>query len=224
MRWPILTCLWLIAGTGLALHADAAAREAVCIVCQVREGATHAEPVRATRMHEGREVAFCSEGCAKAFEADPMAFLAPPAGPEVLPEFTLTTLDGGAVPRDSLTGRLLLLDFWATWCAPCRKSMPDLQTLHTRHGARGLDVIGVSIDAKGPGVVKRFLSKRPFTYRMLMDTGERPLWEALGVRTIPAAFLVDGEGRIVERWLGRAPTLEQLERALEGRLPVAARP
>lgn len=212
----------LLAGIVLPSLADAASREALCLVCQVREGATHLEPVKATRMHEGRAYAFCSEGCAKAFDLDPAAFIAPPAGPAELPEFTLVTLDGKPVGRAALLGRLTLIDFWATWCLPCRKSMPELQTLHERHGARGLDVVGVSIDEKGASAVKKFLKGKPFTYRMLMDSSDAPLWEALGVQSIPAALLVDPEGRIVERWLGRAPTLEQVEQALEGRLPVAA--
>lgn len=224
MRLLRLMSFVFLAILGLADVTSAAARQAICLVCQVREGATHLEPVKATRMHEGREYTFCAEGCARAFELDPAAFLTPPSGPSELPEFKLATLDGRPVDRAALAGRLTLLDFWATWCLPCRKSMPDLQSLHARYGASGLEVIGVSIDEKGVGAVKKFLKGKPFTYRMLMDASDKPLWEALGVKSIPAAFLVDAEGRIVDRWLGRAPTLEQLEKALEGRLPVAAKP
>jgi len=224
MRTLRTLVLVLLASIGLTAPLSAAAREALCIVCQVREGATHLEPVKATRMHEGREYTFCSEGCAKAFTLDPAAFIAPPAGPAALPDFQLTTLEGKPVDRASLAGGLVLLDFWATWCLPCRKSMPDLQTLHEKHGGKGLEVIGVSIDEKGAGTVKKFLKGKPFTYRMLLDSADQPLWETLGIQSIPAAFLVDGEGRILERWLGKAPTMEQLERAVGARLASDASP
>lgn len=208
--------LLLVLGLGWAtvVGAAEAAREAVCIVCAVREGTTHAEPVRATRTHDGREYAFCSERCAREFAADPAAFV-PPAFPRPAPAFAFTTLDGRAVSLDSLRGRPVLLDFWATWCAPCVKSMPELEAVHRRWAARGLTVLGVSIDEGGDALVRKFVAKRKVTYPIAVDAAQDPVWAAYRVKSVPAAFLIDGEGRIVAQWTGRGVDVKDLEARLE---------
>lgn len=211
--------LWtLLAAAILAIAAlaplDAHAAKAMCRVCVVAHGESEEEEVVATRTHQGREYGFCSQTCAEAFDADPAAYVLPEL-PRPAPAFSVTGLDGRPVTRESLRGRVVLLDFWATWCAPCRKSMPELQALHDRYRARGFTVLGVSIDEGGPAKVKKFVRGK-YTYPIAMDSETAPAWEAYRVKAVPAAFLIDRDGRIVAQWTGRfaAAELEQKLAAL----------
>lgn len=216
----VLLAAWF-ATTGVALprHALAATPErALCRVCHVREGTNEEEPVRAVRTHAGIEYGFCTEKCAEAFDADPEAYL-PPVFPRPAPAFALEDLAGRPVSTDSLAGRVVLVDFWATWCVPCRKSMPELQGLHDRYGARGFTVLGISIDEYGPAKVRKFVKARSITYPIVIDSAEAPAWERYRVKTIPAAFLLDHRGRIVAQWTGAVPDTAEIARRLEGLLP-----
>lgn len=197
----------------------AAAKQAICLVCQVNGGETEPEAVKATRQHEGKEYGFCSLKCAKAFDADPAAYV-PPVFPRAAPEFALTGLDGSLVSKSQLQGSVVLLDFWATWCVPCTRSMPELEALHSKYAARGFKVVGVSIDegASAPAKVKKFLRARGITYPIAIDSGKAPVWDAYRVKAVPAAFLLDREGRIIAQWTGAPPDLRQLESKLESLL------
>ncbi len=186
--------------------AHAAAREMVCT--------THPEPVRATRTREGVEYGFCSERCAREFDADPFAFIPAPL-PRPAPAFAVRDLDGRKVTLDSLRGRVVLLDFWATWCAPCVKSMPELEALHRKHAARGLTVLGVSTDEGGLEPVRKFVQARKVSYPIALDDERAPAWAVYRVKAVPSAFLIDRGGNIVAQWTGAAPKRKELEAKLE---------
>ena len=111
----------------------------------------------------------------------------------------------------------MLLDFWATWCAPCVKSMPELQSVHAKYAARGFAVVGVSIDEGAPAAakVKKFITARRVTYPIAIDSAKSPAWEAFAVKAVPAAYLLDREGRIVAQWTGAPADMAQLEAKLE---------
>lgn len=208
-----LTLLVLLAAAVPTLAV--AAETALCRVCAVKEGATEPETVRAWRTHEGTRYGFCSEACAKAFDADPAAYV-PASGPTPAPALTATLLDGRAIGWKDYAGKPVLLDFWATWCAPCRKSMPELQALHEKWSARGLVVLGLSIDeSKDAAKVKKFVASRKLGYPIAMDAARGPTWERFRVQSVPATFLVDAEGRVVARWLGAAPRPDDVERELQ---------
>ena len=195
----------------------AAPATAICMVCKVKHGEAEAEPVKATRAHDGQSYGFCSEACAKEFRTDPLAYL-PPVFPREAPAFALTDLAGATLSLESLKGRVVLLDFWATWCVPCRRSMPALQALHTRFRARGLTVLGVSIDEKADAKVRKFVQERAFTYPISIDAGANPAWQAYRVKAIPAAYLIDRDGKVVAQWTGTAPSLDELEARIHGLL------
>lgn len=121
---------------------------------------------------------------------------------QVLPEFDAVYLDG----EPSRDYKLLLIDFWATWCAPCRIEFPHLNKLHEAYGKRGLEVLGLT---KEPvAVVQAFLPKVDIRYK-LGAGGSRPLQSALGIKAIPYAVLVDKDRKII--WRGQSTGLSDTE-------------
>jgi len=92
------------------------------------------------------------------FDADPAAYL-PPALPRPAPSFALKNLKGEPVVLENYRGQAVLLDFWATWCKPCVKSMPALQKLHEQFAAKGFSVAGISTDENGRKAVEPFIKK-----------------------------------------------------------------
>jgi len=192
----------------------AAPGKATCLVCKVMKGEAEEEPIKAKRSYEGKGYGFCSEKCAKAFEADPAAYV-PPTFPRRAPSFALKDLAGKPISTESLKGKVVLLDFWATWCVPCRKSLPELQALHQKHAGRGFSVVGVSIDEGDPAKVKKFVTAKEITYSVAVDSDENPAWKSFHVKAVPAAYLIDREGRIVAHWTGAPANRKELEMKLE---------
>ncbi len=135
------------------------------------------------------------------------------------PNHTVQSLAGDEVSLDSLRGRAVLVNLWATWCLPCRAEMPELAALHERYKVDGLVVVGVSVDDRsGADRVRAFVSERAIPFEIWMDPEGR-MADSLRVRALPATFLVDKEGRIVlrrdEAITGEDPLLERaIERAL----------
>lgn len=215
-----IAALALLALT-LAPTLATAAEKAICHVCRVHHGESEPEPVKATRTYQGVEYGFCSEQCAKTFDADPAAYV-PSTGPKPAPPLDIRGLDGKPITWDSLRGKVVLVDFWATWCMPCRKSMPELQKLHESLAGRDAVILGVSIDEDGAKKVKRFLGgKQKYTYPMALDSEDDPTWVRFGVKAIPAAFLVDAQGRIVQQWTGLVK-VDEVREAMERALDAAA--
>ncbi|HMB70527.1 MAG TPA: redoxin domain-containing protein [bacterium] len=211
--------LLLIAAAGPA-RAEAP-EKAVCRVCEMR-GAMHgAEKVAASRTYEGKDYHFCSDKCAEAFDAFPAGYAVHPL-PRPAPQAVLTTTEGEEITLGATGDGVVLVDFWATWCAPCKKAMPELERLHRELEPRGFGVVGVSID-EDAGAVEKFLRKNELGYPTAIDSPESPTWYAYSVAAIPAMFLIDGEGRIVGEWRGaidmgtvRERVEELLGRADEG--------
>jgi peroxiredoxin/YHS domain-containing protein len=189
-------------------------KEAICVVCQLTEGATKPEKVVATSEHQGTAYYFCAKKCKEEFDADPAAYL-PPVLPRPAPDFALNNLAGEKVALENFRGKIVLLDFWATWCKPCVKSMPALQKLHDRFASKNFTVLGVSTDEDGKKKVEPFIKKHKIAYPILLDAEESPAWEAYKVKVIPMMFLVDPQGQIVRQWLGEAD-MKEVENAIAG--------
>jgi peroxiredoxin len=98
--------------------------------------------------------------------------------------------------------------------------MPGLQALHAKYADRGFSVVGISIDEGGPEKVRKYVSSRKLTYPIAMDSEKSPAWDAFRVRAVPAAFLIDREGRIVAQWTGAPADAGELEKALEALLRI----
>lgn len=112
------------------------------------------------------------------------------------PEIAGATLAGDSLALSSLQGQPVLLNLWATWCAPCRHEMPYLQEIHERYGPRGLRVVGVNVEgASARGQVEGFTADVGVTYDILLDPRGRSMddYQAVG---LPVTFLVDSAGII----------------------------
>ena len=186
-------------------------KKAVCVVCEANGGGHGEEKPAAGVRYKGKSYFFCSAKEVAEFKREPEAYM-PPVLPRPAPALDVRKLDGKPAGLADYKGKVAVVDFWATWCKPCVKSMPEMMKLHEKYGAKGFTVIGVSIDEDGAKSVRPFLEKRKITYPIVLDGSKA--WKAWGVRAIPAVFLVDKEGNIVRQWTGNADKKE-LERAIE---------
>lgn len=130
----------------------------------------------------------------------PAASISPSASHLPAPDFNLSQLDGPTLRLSSYRDKIVLLDFWATWCAPCREETPNLVNLQKEYGDRGLQIIGVSMDDSAEPV-HAFYRQFHMNYPVVMGnakTGE--LYG--GVLGLPIAFLIDRNGRIYKKHVG----------------------
>lgn len=190
----------------------------VCVVC-TSSGEDHGmEKVAAGVRFRGKEYYFCNAKELPRFKADPEAFL-PPVLPRPMPDFHLADLRGQKWDTESMKGKVILIDFWATWCKPCKEIVPLLVEARKDYGPRGFEVLSVSIDEKRSDLDK-FLGKSPFQNPVLHDAVGT--WEKWKVKSIPALFLVR-DGQIVAQWSGK-PKRESLRKAIEAALPTGGLP
>lgn len=119
-----------------------------------------------------------------------------------MPNFTLPSVkDGAMVKASAYQGQAMLINFFATWCPPCRKEIPSLIQLQKEFGPKGFTVIGISTDQGGAGLVDKFAKKMEINYPVLLSDSETPSAFG-GIIGIPTSFLVNREGNIVKRYEG----------------------
>ncbi len=118
----------------------------------------------------------------------------------VASDFTLQDLSGKSVRLSDYKGKVVLLDFWATWCPPCRASIPAIEKIHKAYKDKGLVVLAVSLDEGGWDFVKSFITEYGITYTVLKGTED--VAANYMVRSIPMLLILDKEGRISKRYLG----------------------
>lgn len=113
------------------------------------------------------------------------------------PAIDATDLDGKTLRLADYRDKVVLIDFWATWCVPCVAEFPNVRAVYDKFHSRGFEVIGVSLDEE-PATVREFLKDTPLPWRQVLNPGDpaKSITDRYGVTAIPATFLVDGDGKI----------------------------
>jgi peroxiredoxin len=133
--------------------------------------------------------------------------------PATAPAWKLKDVDGKPVELSQFKGKVVILDFWATWCPPCRTEIPGYIALQKKYADDGLVVIGVSVDTDGTAPVKKFIKDFGINYMVVMaDDG---IQEAYGpILGYPTTFIIDRDGHIRDKKLGRMPAAKYEEKVL----------
>lgn len=124
-------------------------------------------------------------------------------GPDLgrAPQYAFTTLNGTPIDSEALQGRVVVVNFWATWCGPCKLEMPALQSLHEDKADDGVVVLGLSTDAGGVEHIRDFLTERGITYAVgRASSSHRSAFG--GIRGIPTTFVIDRRGVVQHRVVG----------------------
>lgn len=124
-----------------------------------------------------------------------------------VPQFRVVSTSGQQITQRNYQGRLLIIDFFATWCTPCRDSVPHLVKLNQKYGARGVNILGLSIEDDDVQDVREFIADKRINYPVAL-AGEEMV-SSFGVRSLPTIFLVDKEGLVVEKFTGFNEQIEQ---------------
>lgn len=128
--------------------------------------------------------------------------LAPTEISGVAPGFTLTDMNGKSVSLADFKGKVVILDFWATWCPPCKREIPDFIKLQSEYGSKGLQIVGIALDQ--PNKVQAFVKDNGMNYPVLPGTSEVAANYG-GVEGIPTTFIIDKSGKIVTKYEGFRP-------------------
>ena len=137
----------------------------------------------------------------------------PPRPPDAVkaPDFLLSTTDGISITMNNLLGKVILLTFWGTWCAPCRMEIPDLINLHEKYNGDGLEVVGVTISSGSMENISDFVERWKINYLVLTDIGndetlmltdEYSRVTGRPITGVPSTFIIDRDGYIVKSYIG----------------------
>lgn len=125
----------------------------------------------------------------------------------------LKDVDGKTIKLADFKGKVVILDFWATWCPPCRAEIPSFVDLQTKYKDKGLQVIGISMDEGGPAVLKPFIEKNKINYPIVIGT-QKTTEDYGGIEGIPTTFIINKEGKIVGKHVGLT-SKEEFEKEIE---------
>jgi peroxiredoxin len=137
---------------------------------------------------------------------------ADPVAPTVAPAWTLKDPDGNTVSSAQFKGKVVVLDFWATWCTPCKAEIPGYIELEKKYGADGLVFVGVSVDRDGALIVKKFIKDHGINYTVVL-AGDSDITSAYGdangeISMIPTTFIIDRAGKIRDKKVGKVPAAD----------------
>ena len=137
---------------------------------------------------------------------------------DLAPDFSLPQVGSGkAFHLNAQRGKVVLVDFWATWCGPCRMAIPHLIELQKEYGKKGFTMVGVSLDQQGEPVVGPFYQQWKMNYPVVIDSDGSVARNYGGIRSIPTAVLIDRKGKIINGFVGYRPK-EVFEEAIKAAL------
>ena len=136
-----------------------------------------------------------------ALEASAAAVIQRPRERKPAPAFTVKDLDGRSVSLSDYRGRVVVLHFWATWCAPCRSEMPRLVDFYSRYAPRGVAVLAVSVDRGSKEAVRSFASEYTMTFPVLLDA-DAAVRRSYYVAALPTTYFIDSDGVFAAMALG----------------------
>ncbi len=119
-----------------------------------------------------------------------------------LPNLVLNTIDGKKWSLEENRGRVVLLNFWATWCEPCRTETPMLINLGKEYKDRGLKIVGIALDTGGTNLIKKFIAEYKIDYPILLPVPGSALSR---IDPVPTTILIDSEGRLAKKYVGELP-------------------
>lgn len=121
--------------------------------------------------------------------------------PQPAPNFKLKTQNGKTIELAKLKGKVVAVNFWATWCGPCRKEIPGMMEVYKQYKDKGLEIVGVSLDEDGWNDVNPYLQKTPITYPIVI--GDQTLAAAYQMgNAIPVTYIIDKKGNIAKKHVG----------------------
>ena len=116
------------------------------------------------------------------------------------PDFTLKTLEGQEMTLSKLEGKVVILDFWATWCGPCRESIPHMVQLYNSSNEKGVEVLGMNLDKGGIDGVRNFVKALDIPYPIVLASDE--VARNYGVQGIPTCVVIDKNGKVRHKYVG----------------------
>jgi len=117
------------------------------------------------------------------------------------PNFHLKDLSGKPVSLNDFAGKMVILNFWATWCGPCQAEIPDFVKLYHEYQKQGLVIVGIAVDQGGPAVVKQFVLENQVNYPILIYNME-VIEDYGGIDGIPTTFIINKNGEVVNKFIG----------------------
>ncbi len=189
-------------------------KAAVCVVCS-SGGETHGMEKPAGGVnYKGKAYYFCNASELPKFKADPESFL-PPILPRPMSELNLKDLSGKLWDSEAMRDKVVLVDFWATWCKPCKEMFPALDKLVAKYKDQPFVLLSITMDEKKTELDK-YLKGHAFPNPVLHDTAG--VWLKWGAKSIPATFLIKN-GEVIAQWKGK-----QTEKTLDLAIQAALKP
>jgi thiol-disulfide isomerase/thioredoxin len=128
---------------------------------------------------------------------------------KTIPAFSMTSTTGEKLSDKSLRGKVYVLDFWATWCGPCKEASPSMDRIQRKFQSRGVRVIGANVSESNPKAAREYTKKHGYTYTVTMGPSNEKLAETLGARGIPLIVVVGKDGKVAKVFEGFGAGVEK---------------